>query len=133
MDPTKNSIVQEYILPDLSRNQKGRVHGPDDIRLDTDQVLVMNNERFVVPETLFRPDDIGKGQLRLAHWLAASMIILGLEQMGLAPTVAHVISLLPEDLRGLFWANIGLVGGNTKLRGFRSRLYAPFPLLRGFD
>jgi actin-related protein 6 len=58
-DFTHNSIVQEYILPDLSRNQEGRVRDPNDVRLDTDQVLVMNNERFVVPEILFRPDDIG--------------------------------------------------------------------------
>lgn len=55
-----NPLLQEYILPDLSRNQKGRIRGSDDIRLDTDQVLVMNNERFVVPEIIFRPDGIGK-------------------------------------------------------------------------
>lgn len=55
-----NPLLQEYILPDLSRNQKGRIRGSDDIRFDTDQVLVMNNERFVVPEIIFRPDDIGK-------------------------------------------------------------------------
>lgn len=48
--------------------------------------------------------------------------ISGLEQMGLASTVAHVISLLPEDLQGMFWANIGLVGGNVKFPGFRDRL-----------
>jgi len=42
--------------------------------------------------------------------------------MGLASTVAHVISLLPEDLSEMFWANIGLIGGNTKLPGFRARL-----------
>ena len=27
---------------------------------ETDQILVMNNERFSVPEILFRPDDIGQ-------------------------------------------------------------------------
>ncbi|KAJ3574134.1 hypothetical protein NP233_g1962 [Leucocoprinus birnbaumii] len=85
----QNSIVQDYILPDLSRNQKGRVRTPDDMGLDTDQVLVMNNERFVVPEILFRPDDIGE---------------------------------LLVSRRGMFWANIGLIGGNTKLPGFRERL-----------
>ena len=58
MDPKNNPIVQEYILPDLSTNRSGRVRQPDDI-VDTDQILVMNNERFTVPELLFRPDDIG--------------------------------------------------------------------------
>ena len=43
--------------------------------------------------------------------------------MGLAKTIAYSISLLPEDLRGMFWAHIGLVGGSTKFPGFRDRLY----------
>lgn len=32
------------------------------------------------------------------------------------------ISKLPSDLQGMFWANIGLIGGNTKFSGFRERL-----------
>ena len=59
MDPKNNPIVQEYILPDLSTNQSGRVRQSDDM-VETDQILVMNNERFTVPELLFRPDDIGR-------------------------------------------------------------------------
>lgn len=47
---------------------------------------------------------------------------LGLEQMGLAKTIAHSISLLPEELQGMFWANIGLVGGSTKFPNFKTRL-----------
>ena len=58
LDPKRNPIVQEYILPDLSMNQSGRIRQPDDM-IETDQILVMNNERFTVPELLFRPDDIG--------------------------------------------------------------------------
>ena len=58
MNPKNNPIVQEYILPDLSTNRSGRVRQPDDM-VETDQILVMNNERFTVPELLFRPDDIG--------------------------------------------------------------------------
>ena len=58
MDPKNNPIVQEYILPDLSTNRNGRVRQADDI-VESDQILVMNNERFTVPELLFRPDDIG--------------------------------------------------------------------------
>jgi len=71
---------------------------------ETDQILVMNNERFAVPELLFRPDDIG------------------LDQAGLAATIAHSISQLPIDLQGMFWSNIGLIGGNAKFPGFRQRL-----------
>ncbi|GJE94184.1 actin family protein [Phanerochaete sordida] len=100
-----NPIVQEYVLPDFSSNRKGRVRQPEEILEDSHQILYMNNERFTVPEVLFRPDDIG------------------LEQMGLAKTIAHTISLLPEEVQGLFWANIGLTGGSTKFPGFRDRLY----------
>ncbi len=46
----------------------------------------------------------------------------GLEQSGLPATVAHSISLLPEDLQGMFWANISLIGGSTKFPFFRDRL-----------
>lgn len=69
-----------------------------------EQVLRMGNERFAVPEVLFRPDDIG------------------LAQAGISQAIAQSIALLPEDLRGMFWANIGLVGGNVRLPGFKGRL-----------
>jgi actin-related protein 6 len=46
----------------------------------------------------------------------------GLDQAGLASTVACSISLLPNDLQGMFWANIGLIGGNAKFPGLRERL-----------
>ncbi|GLB38716.1 putative actin family protein [Lyophyllum shimeji] len=110
-----NPIVQEYVLPDLSSNRKGRIRQADDIVAESDQILVMNNERFAVPELLFRPDDIG------------------LDQSGLAATVALSISLLPQDLQGMFWANIGLIGGNTKFPGFRSRLMSELRSLAPID
>ena len=47
----------------------------------------------------------------------------GLEQSGLAATIAHSISALPDDIQGMFRANIGLIGGTTKFPGFRERLY----------
>ena len=41
----------------------------------------------------------------------------GLPQSGLASAIAQSIALLPEDLQGMFWANIGLIGGTTKFPG----------------
>ncbi|RDB14700.1 Actin-like protein ARP6 [Hypsizygus marmoreus] len=105
-NPKTNPIVQEYILPDLSTNRKGHIRQPDDIVAETDQILVMNNERFTVPEPKYFPH----------------LFITGLHQSGLSATIALSISLLPPDLQGMFWANIGLIGGNTKFPGFRSRL-----------
>lgn len=103
-NPKKNSILREYVLPNFSINRHGRVRLPNEELSATDQVLAMENERFTIPELLFRPDDIG------------------LEQSGLAATVAASISLLPHDLRGMFWANIGLIGGSTNFPGFYERL-----------
>ncbi|KAH9851750.1 actin family [Lenzites betulinus] len=104
VQPAKNPIVQEYIFPDYSANRPGRIRRPGEALGDAYQTLTMNNERFTVPEILFHPTDIG------------------LEQAGISATVAASIAHLPQDLQGLFWANIALIGGNTALPGLRERL-----------
>jgi len=45
-----------------------------------------------------------------------------LDQIGLAQAVSHSISLLPEELQGMFWGNIGLIGGSAKFPGLVPRL-----------
>ena len=120
-DPKSNPIVQEYLLPDLSSHRKGRIRQPEEVIAETDQILTMNNERFTVPEIIFRPDDIGVFYTIFAHYLCIDCLA-GLDQSGLATTIATSVSSLPEDLQGMFWANIGLIGGNTKFPGFRQRL-----------
>ncbi|KAG8214390.1 actin-domain-containing protein [Butyriboletus roseoflavus] len=102
--PKQNSVVMEYLLPNFSINRAGEIRRPGYELAPTDQVLLMENERFTIPELLFRPDDIG------------------LEQTGLPGTIAASIALLQEDLQGMFWANIGVIGGNTKFAGFHERL-----------
>ena len=59
VDVKNNPIVREYILPDFSVNRRGRVRQPGEPLEESFQILYMNNERFTVPEVLFRPDDIG--------------------------------------------------------------------------
>ncbi|KAI9443407.1 actin family [Lactarius indigo] len=99
-----NRIVQEYVLPDFSRNRSGYIRKSNDPRIDGEQILYMGNECFSIPEVLFCPDHIG------------------LRQAGLGEAIVQSISLLPEDLQGMFWANIGLIGGSTKFPGFSARL-----------
>jgi actin-related protein 6 len=82
----------------------------------------MNNERFTVPEIIFRPDDIGMVNQIILLSSFHSGFDPGLDRCGLPLTVAASISLLPEDIRDMFWANIGLIGGNTKFPGFSERL-----------
>ena len=122
-DRSRNTIVQEYVLPDFSRNREGYIRQPDGQPLDGEQILYMGNERFSIPEVLFCPDHIGTSTLR-EIWCLQEMTscLAGLHQAGLGETIAQSISLLPEDLHGMFWANIGLIGGSTKFPGFAARL-----------
>jgi hypothetical protein len=59
LDPRSNPIVQEYVLPNFASHQTGRIRQPNEVLAETEQVLRMNSERFLLPEILFRPDDIG--------------------------------------------------------------------------
>jgi len=56
-----------------------------------------------------------------------------MDQTGLAATISFSISLLPSDLQGMFWANIGLIGGTTKFSGFRERLLFELQALAPVD
>ncbi|KAF8510007.1 actin-domain-containing protein [Hysterangium stoloniferum] len=117
---SENDITLQYVLPDFSRNRHGFVRKktkpqadngmdidtvtPEPAPSDSDQVLLMTNERFSVPELIFNPSDIG------------------LSQAGLPELISHSISSLPPDLQGMFWANIGLIGGSVQFPGFAQRL-----------
>lgn len=125
----RNSIIREYVLPNFAQNKSGHPRFPSDIIADDDQLLVMGIERFVVPELLFRPDDIGTAKTKDLGPFDPHRThpYQGLEQAGLPETIANCISLLPADIQGMFWGNIGLIGGSTKFPGFRERLYASSP------
>mmetsp|Transcript_22793 Transcript_22793/g.57969 ORF Transcript_22793/g.57969 Transcript_22793/m.57969 type:complete len:468 (-) Transcript_22793:233-1636(-) len=68
-----------------------------------EQVLVLNNERFMVPEVLFNPSDIG------------------LEQAGIAETVVQAVSSLHPALHALMYTNVILTGGLAGCPGFSQR------------
>ncbi|KAI8471017.1 MAG: Actin/actin-like protein [Monoraphidium minutum] len=69
----------------------------------SDQVLVLNNELFMVPEVLFRPSDIG------------------LQQAGLPEAVASAIAACHPALSPLLWSNVVLTGGCCRLPGLAAR------------
>ncbi|CAG8459142.1 2447_t:CDS:10 [Paraglomus brasilianum] len=108
-NPKENPIVQEYVLPDFSRNSKGYVRDKKRSSRSTndiyeDQVLRMNNERFTIPELLFHPSNIG------------------MNQAGIPETIVESVSLTHSDLHGLFYSNIVLVGGNASFPGYKERI-----------
>ncbi|GAA5980133.1 hypothetical protein JCM11641_006924 [Rhodosporidiobolus odoratus] len=73
---------------------------------EEEQLLFLANERFTVPEVLFNPSTID------------------LNQSGLPEAIAGAITALPEELQGMFWANIICVGGSVAFEGFGDRLQA---------
>lgn len=105
-----NPIVMDYVLPDYNSSKGGhrRSHvpkkaGPVTGR-DDEQVMVLGNERFTVPELLFSPFDVG------------------LKQAGIAEATMQSIENVPERYRNLLLANIVVVGGNANIPGFLERL-----------
>ncbi|KAJ9284605.1 actin family [Paecilomyces variotii] len=118
-DPGEGVVV-DYVLPDPNANKKGFVR-PHDPFLNakkrksllsgvggeslSEDVLVLGNERFTVPEILFNPSDIG------------------MKQAGIPDVIMQSLSVLPTALQAAFLANVLVVGGNSLIPGFMERLY----------
>ncbi|KAL4436635.1 hypothetical protein ABPG75_003774 [Micractinium tetrahymenae] len=111
---------REYVLPDgltdtwghvrteeeaaaaaAAAQQAARGGGPP---LPKQPVLVVNNERFMVPEALFHPSDIG------------------MEEAGLAEAIAAAVQAAHPHLHSLLYSNVLLTGGTARCPGFRERL-----------
>ncbi|XP_065676699.1 actin-related protein 6-like [Hydra vulgaris] len=104
----ENTIAQDYVLPDYTDVKRGFIRSQEDMwtkYTGTSQLLRMNNERFTVPELLFRPSD------------------LGIQQMGIPEAIVDAIESLPLPMQPHFYANVVLTGGNTLLPGFQNRVY----------
>lgn len=104
---TTNSIVRNYVLPDFNIIRRGFIQDENSKEVDDSyQILRLNNERFVVPEILFHPSDIG------------------MKSMGIAEAAIKSIMSCPKEYRQSLARNIILVGGNCKFPGFKDRIYA---------
>lgn len=102
-------IAKDYILPDSHTRFRGAVRDYDPsasrkLAGSNEDVLTLRNERFVVPEILFHPSDIG------------------MRQPGLADLVMQSLSALPAGLWPGMLANILVVGGNARFPNFIQRL-----------
>ncbi|KAL4787551.1 actin family [Aspergillus varians] len=117
-DPGEGVVV-DYVLPDPNGGKRGFMR-PHDPLLGTkkkkavlagasaeqlsEDVLVLGNERFTVPEVLFTPSDIG------------------MKSAGISDSILQSLSVLPTGLHPAFLANVLVVGGNSLLPGFMERL-----------
>ncbi|XP_025422340.1 actin-related protein 6-like isoform X1 [Sipha flava] len=105
----KNTIVKDYILPDYTTVNRGLIRTLDETSnsrtVDKDQqVLRLNNERFMIPEILFHPSDIG------------------IQQMGIPEAIVFSINLCPKETRPHLFNNIIVTGGNGCFPGMQERL-----------
>ncbi|KAI9703510.1 MAG: Actin- protein 6 [Bogoriella megaspora] len=115
----QEGIVLDYVLPDYETNHHGfsRPHDasvaaklsrlgatPGIPGAKKEDVFPLGNERFVPPELLFNPSDIG------------------LKQDGLPGIIIQSLNALPEGLKAGMVANICVVGGNALIPGFVERL-----------
>ncbi|KAG2501776.1 hypothetical protein HYH03_000276 [Edaphochlamys debaryana] len=122
---------REFVLPDGVHNLRGYMRDPAEwaqrvesikaavraaesmdekkrlaAQLEADQVLVLNNERFMVPELLFHPLDIG------------------LQQAGVAEALVQAVTACHPGLAPLLFGNVILTGGVCGCPGFRERFEA---------
>lgn len=116
---TGAGIARDYILPDFHQRFRGVVQDHDPAArkraqavaggvgaVADEDVLTLRNERFIVPEIVFHPSDVG------------------LRQPGLADVVMQSLSVLPIGLWPGLLANVVVVGGNALLGNFVQRLQA---------
>lgn len=110
----------KYVLPDYSNSKEGYVLKEGATVKEDQQVLVLGNERFSIPEILFTPGDVGT----INHTVLKSGtgLTVGSKQGGIAEAVIQAVNASPEELRSMLLANIVLTGGNSKLPGFLDRL-----------
>ena len=114
----ERDVTVDYVLPDFNAHKHGYMR-PHDPSLTAkmrkmgsmagageaiEDYMTLGNERFTVPELLFNPGDVG------------------MKQEGLPATVLQSLSGLPPGLWPAMLANIVVVGGNSKIGGFMSRL-----------
>jgi actin-related protein 6 len=117
-----------FVLPDYSHSKEGYVLREGETAGDDQQVLVLGNERFAIPELLFTPSDVGTFPPPQS---VAGLCGLGSRQGGIVEAVVQAVAAAPEEYRSLLLANIVPVGGNFKIPGFAERLYPttrPTPL-----
>jgi actin-related protein 6 len=112
-----STIVLDYVLPDYEGSIHGyaRPHDPvqskmkrslQPIQGPREDVITLGNERFAVPELLFRPTDIG------------------IQEAGLPEAIMESLSVLPEALKAAMLANVLVIGGNALIPGLIERLEA---------
>ena len=99
MDDVKEKLC--YAAIEVSDELKrAKVKGPAN---DVNREYVLPDERFMVPEALFHPADIG------------------LNQAGIAEVVTQAVRAVARDLRAMMYTTVIVAGGCAGFPGFKTR------------
>lgn len=113
----KHKLACEFVLPDFKTTTTGYVRTPDMKLKTTDlQSLILTDERFVVPESLYHPEIIFDNAPTSSNILQTAPI------KNLTDLVIESIMASPEVSRPLLLQNINVVGGTSSLPNFDIRL-----------
>lgn len=102
---------KEWLLPDGVTSVWGHDRDINEPKGPNDPILSINNERFMVPEALFNPLD------------------LGMNEAGLAETAFRAVAGCHSHLHALMYANVLIIGGTSRCPGFKERFEAEFRCL----
>ncbi len=99
--PNGYNVFRPYVRTAADAEAKGDVTVTKS--RSADQEVVLNHERFMIPEVFFTPSDVGIGQA------------------GIAEIAMQSLGCIHESLHPLQLANVLLVGGSAKFRGLEER------------
>lgn len=110
-----SSILLDYVLPDGVNLTRGYARAHDTskealqkrksgLSINDEIAMTVGNERFMIPEIMFNPADVGSSQ------------------PGLVEAVIQSLAKLPPLLQATMCANILVTGGNASIPGFVLRL-----------
>jgi actin-related protein 6 len=102
---------KEWLLPDGVTSVWGHDRDINEPKSPNDPILSINNERFMVPEALFNPTD------------------LGMNEAGLAETAFRAVAGCHTHLHALLYSNVLIIGGTARCPGFKERFEAEFRCL----
>lgn len=101
-------LARDYVLPDFTSIRRGYMKPATETgRVEegsNEQTIRLNNERFCVPELLFRPSDVG------------------IDQVGIPEAIVDAISHCDADAQPWLYRNIVVTGGNAAIPNMRERI-----------
>ncbi|KAJ1399596.1 actin-related protein 6 [Ochromonadaceae sp. CCMP2298] len=106
LDWLGGKLRKSFVLPDFQKVMKGFVKPDEEGPVEDEQILMMETERFTVPELLFNPSDIE------------------IDQAGVAEATWQSLQALDPVPQGLAASAIILTGGNASIPQYLERFRA---------